>query len=305
MIISSIIQEFTGLIPFAVVMVLLYLFIPHRFFKIGTIIAISLGMGMYVSLNNYVVTQSQIDVLKFSPSELGMKSFEHEISQCGLQPKDITLRYRYDDDSVAVSMFNTVAIDPMIWKGLENDQQAIQAKNTIEKFIIPKLPTSKKLFQDKIKTIMSPEVQKFIFKHELGHIFHNYSLKYIVLAGAMGAVATFIALISAGAAITALGGAAALMIGLLLGGSTDLILGYSKNIFFKAQEERMADNFATQFSSKEEIEAAANFFEKYEEYAQEYRKELGWNSNIPSILLTGYTDGKTRAKELRDKIVTT
>jgi len=302
MILNSIIQEFTGLIPFAVILFIVFLIIPGHFFKIGTIIALSLVFGICVSCLNYFITQIQLDVLKFSPSELWMKPFEHDISQCGLQPKDVNIRYRFANDSVALTFFNTVTIDPMMWKGLEHDQAAIDAKKNIETFVTPKIPIKTKLFLDNIKNIMSPEAQKFIFKHELGHVFHNYSLKYIVLAGTMVAVATFIALISAGATITSLGGTAAIMIGLTLGGSTKLILGYSKNVFFKAREERMADDFAAQFSTKEEIEAAADFFEHYESHAQEYRKDLELNSNIPSIILTGYTDGKTRAQELRNKI---
>ncbi len=298
---SIILQQIIGISRLSVPFIILYSLFPRHVFSLLGIGLCALVMGTYLTYTTHKATKNLADGLKHVPSEQHMERFHREITQCGLQPKDICVRYAYADDGIAVTMLNTVAIDPMLWKGITDDPEFINAKNIIETHVIPTVPENKKTLHAKINETLSPQAQKFIFRHELGHVFHNYSNKRVLLTGVIGAVTACTGLLSAYAAITTLGGIGALLIGILVGSATDLVLSYSSNLFFKAREEKKADVFAVQYSSKEEINAAADFFEQYEQYAQEYRNSTaGLMNSMPSTLLTGYTDGVTRANYLRD-----
>ncbi len=297
---SMILQQIIGISKLSLPLVILYLQFSHRLFSFLGIALCSLGIGTYIAYVTYKSTKNMADVLKHVPSDQHMQMFHGEIIQCGLQPKDVCLRYAYADDGIAVTMFNTVAIDPMLWKNITDDPEFIKAKGIIENHVIPGIPEAKKVLHAKINKALSPNAQKFIFRHELGHVFYNYSNKRILLTGVFGAITVCAGLLSAYAVINILGGVGALLLGIFVGSSTDLLLTYSSNIFFKAREEKKADMFAIRYSAKEEIEAAADFFEQYEKYAQEYRNNTsGLIASMPTMLLTGYTDGITRANYLK------
>jgi hypothetical protein len=302
--ISSIIrQQIIGISKLSLPFIVFYSLVPHQLFSFWGIALGSLVSGIYVSYVSYKTTRTMADGLKHVPSTHHMQLFHNEIIQCGLQPNDICLRYAYADDGIAMTMFNTVAIDPMLWKGIIDDPEFNRAKNIIETHVIPGVPEAKKILQAKINKALSPTVQKFIFKHELGHVFYNYSNKRIVVLGIIGAITACIGLLTAATVITTLGGIGAAVLGIVTAASIDLLLTYSSNLFFKAREEKRADAFAMQFSSKKEIEAAADFFEQYEEYAQEYRKStLGLMNSMPTTMLTGYISGSIRVNHLRTTI---
>ena len=79
-----------------------------------------------------------------------------------------------------------------------------------------------------------------------------------------------------------------------------MFLTYSSNVLFKYNEEKKADLFASKYSTTEEINAAANFFEEYQKYANEYQVSMGIASRIPQVVLSGHPDGKSRACYLRN-----
>lgn len=298
---SMILQEIISVSRLSVPLAILYLLFPNRLFSFLGIALCALAMGTYVAYATYKTTKNMADGLKHVPSDQHMQSFHHEITQCGLQPEDVCLRYAYADDGIAITMLNTVAIDPMLWKGITDDPEFTKAKGIIETHLIPGIPETKKVLHAKLNETLSPNAQKFIFRHELGHVFHNYSKKRVLLTGVIGGITTLAGLLSASAAITPLGGIGAVLIGILVGSATDLSLTYSSNLFFKAREEKKADMFAMRYSSKEEIYAAADFFEQYEQCAQEYRKNTGGLMNsMPTTLLTGHPDGITRSNYLRN-----
>ncbi len=297
---SIILQEILGISRLSVPLALLYLLFPHRLFSFLGITVCALVMGTYVAYATYKTTKNMADGLKHVPSEQHMRVFHSEITQCGLQPEDVCLRYAYADDGIAITMLNTVAIDPMLWKGITDDPEFTKAKGIIETHVIPGIPEDKKKLHTKINEALSPDAQKFIFRHELGHVFHNYSNKRILLTGIIGAVTALTGLLSAYTVITTVGSIGAVLLGILVASATDLFLTYSSNLFFKAREEKKADMFAIRYSSKEEINAAADFFEQYEQCAQEYRKNTGGLMNsMPTTLLTGHPDGITRSHYLK------
>ena len=87
--------------------------------------------------------------------------------------------------------------------------------------------------------------------------------------------------------------------GMFVGGVMDMMQTYAINYFFKLKEEREADLFAIHFSTSEEIEAAATFFEKHQEILNTHGEKSFLTSYLPSTVLTGYPDGKQRAAWLR------
>jgi Zn-dependent protease with chaperone function len=200
-----------------------------------------------------------------------------------------------------MALLNTVLIDPMVWHGIDDDPEVAKIKDVIQKYILPGVAESNKALHATIKKILSPDAQFFIFRHELGHVWYNYSYKRILLVGLIGFISAGAALMAARATMLAWNGTAALLVGIVVGAAADLFLSYSSNIFFKAREEKKADLFAAHFSSKKEIEAAADFFEQYEHHAQEYRKSIGGLiARMPTIILSGHIDGVTRGRYLRD-----
>lgn len=235
---------------------------------------------------------------KFIPSPAQTALFNKTIVSCGLDPEKVALRYAYADDGIAITLFNTIVIDPMLWKDVD-DPEFYKTREIIEKFVLPSVDEDKKRLHANIDTILTPTVQEFIFKHELGHIVRQFSIRRIILVGIIAFVSTSVALLTVRAAIH-LGGFTAFCIGFLVGTCVDLILSYASNVFFKAQEEKRADFFACSFSSREQIEHAADFFEQYEHFAQMYRETLGGiHILIPTILLSGYINGKSRSQYLK------
>ena len=79
----------------------------------------------------------------------------------------------------------------------------------------------------------------------------------------------------------------------------DLILVFVINYFFKLKQERQADIFALRFSTSEEINQVATFFEKHQEILDTYGEKNFFASYLPSTVLIGYPNGKKRAAWLR------
>lgn len=295
-----ILQQLIGFINLSLPLILLYAFLPNFVLSFWGIMLCSLAIGLYVAYITHIITKNQVRSLQFIPSQNYRQMFHQEIAHCGLEPNDVALRYAYTDDGVAMTLFNTIAIDPMFWKEID-DPEFFKARSVIEQHILPHVPENKKILHAHINAILTPLAQKFIFKHELGHIVYNYSNKRVIVAGMLGALATALGLCVVYTTIAAWGGLISLMLGILTSALVDLLATYVTNIFFKAREEKKADIFACTFSSKEEILAAADFFEQYEKYAAEYRTSIGGlTAWMPTIILSGYIDGISRAHYLRN-----
>jgi len=295
MVLSLISQEIIGIIQLSIPIIILYSIVPKRFFNY-LIIPCSLAMGIFFIFSNYQLTRNTINSLTLIPSGSCMNSFENEVTRCGLNSKNIHLYYRHNGDSIARTGFNTVIIDPMIWKNTEDDPQI----PAIKKHLNEVLPNPTLSMLNKIKNMFSLKAQNFFLRHELGHIFHNFSNKYIISLGAIGFLETLGALTIATTAIPVLGGIGAISIGILTGCILDLSLTYLNNVFFKAQEELRADAFAAKFSSQEEIEEVANFFEKYEElFTNDYDEKMGLLAYLSKTIFTGYPSTPARIQHLR------
>jgi hypothetical protein len=297
---TFILQQLIGMINLSLPLILLYALLPNFILSFWGIVCCSLGVGLYVAYMTYRTTHNQARGLQFIPSEKYTQIFNQEIVRCGLEPKNVALRYAYTDDGVAMTLFNTITIDPMFWKEID-DPEFLKTRGVIEQYILPHVPENKKTLHAHINAILTPLAQRFIFKHELGHILYNYSNKRVIVAGILGTLAAAAGMYTAQSTITARGGLVSLVLGIAVGGLIDILAMYASNIFFKAREEKKADIFACKFSSKEEILAAADFFEQYEYHAQEYRASIGgFIAWMPTIIISGYIDGVSRADYLRN-----
>lgn len=300
---SLILNEVINIARLSIPFVVLYSLLPRHLFSFLGIAISCLAVGAYVSYTYYKNTKNSVNRLQFIPSEQYMEPFHAEVTKCGLQPDKVCLRYAYNDDKIAQTMFNTIILDPMLWKGIADDPTCIAVKEVLKTHVVPGIPDAKKNLQAHINEALCADAQKFIFRHELGHIVYNYSYKLIFVTGLIGIITTLLGLLAAYTLLPIVGGVVTLILSIMIASSTDLLLTYSANHFFKAREEKKADLFARTYSSKEEIDAAARFFECYEQYAQEYRAHTpSLLHSLPNTILTGYPDGATRANYLRSQI---
>ncbi|MDR3647031.1 MAG: M48 family metalloprotease [Candidatus Babeliales bacterium] len=251
---------------------------------------------------NYKISKTGIKALLYSPSQEYEKELEAEIIKCGVNPKSIIIRYGYTYECLATATFNTITLDPIIYSESHKDPQAIITKEIIEKHILPSQPEAVKDRLNMINEIFSPDAQRFVFKHELGHIVYNYSYKKLIWVGIIGFVMTYFGILATLSTVH-LNGLLSIFLGIAIASIIDLFLTYFSNLIFKSQEEKKADLFAAKHSSAQEINAAANFFEKFY-YIQADANKIagGLYSKIPSIILSGHYNGKTRAKYLRKEI---
>lgn len=294
-----IVQQIIGISNLSLPLIVVYYFAPNFLLSYTGILVCSLTTGMYVAFLAYLRSQNEMKSLTFKPSDAQAALFHETIKACRMDPEKIALRYAYADDGIAITLFNTIVIDPMHWKGIE-DEEFHKTRDIIEKHVLPNVDEQKKRLHTKISAILTPAVQEFIFKHELGHVARNFSIRRITMVGSIATLSTSAALWAVWRTIEVVGGLNAFIVGFIVGFCVDLILSYCSNVLFKAQEEKKADLFACRFSSRGEIEAAADFFEQYEDCAQEYRNLLGgMHTMIPGIILTGYIDGASRALYLR------
>jgi hypothetical protein len=281
--------------------IIVYIYRPLFILSLKGAITCSLLVGLRVAFMHYKPTDNLVKALKFSPTGKYKDYFNKQIKETGLNPDDIAVRYAYCDSSIALTAFNTVMIDQMVWKGFDEDPICIEAQNVIKIHIQPILPAHSKELHKKINDALTPEAQRFIFKHELGHVSDYHSWKTIALNGVIGFAAMYSGFSVVQVFIGAYEGLFVLGAAISTAGIVDFSLGCLRNAFFKAPKEKEADLFAAKYSSKKEIEAAADFFEKYEACSQVYRKAVGDNySEFSPRFFRGYVSGQERVRYLRE-----
>ena len=254
--------------------------------------------ALFICYRVFFITKNQADVLRFVPTGNYKEELEKAVTVCGLEPNAIRIRYGYTNEAIALTMFNTISLDPLLWQSIEHDPEALKAKEVLELYV-RSIPEAQKNRLTTIRTLLSADAQKFIFKHELAHVYYNFSYKKIMVMVGVGFIAILAGIMMAMHWLPLLG-SGAVIIGMVVGGIIDLVLTYASNYFFKAYQERMADLFAAHYSAAQEIEAAAEFFEKHQELLDVRQPELGILAKIPSVILIGYPHGKTRAVYLRN-----
>ncbi len=287
-------QQIIGIINLSVPIIILFKFSPDFVFSlVGTLFCSALT-GIYICYLNGKIGKNMIRSLKYSPTSQNLEKLTKLIVECNVDPKSVTLNYAYTNEMIAMATFNNIIIDPIVWSGLDEDPEALKVKDIFNQAIEPTLSPRQKSRLDGIKEVLSAGAQRFIFKHELGHVFHNFSNRNLGIICAIGMVSTYIGIMTA-SKVMCLGGIVAIIAGMFAGGISDLLFSYTSNILFKSNEEKKADMFAARYSSPEDIKEAADFFERHQAILDKHQEPGTMLPRIPSIITTGHPNGRSRA----------
>jgi hypothetical protein len=281
---------------------LVSLFISYEFYKgfLG-IALIGLYAALAIAFINYSGTKKFLAGLKFPIINENRKIFDLQMQEVGLNPQDVNLLYAFSDLSIAKTVFNTVILDPFCWSDIVGDNNHKQVTDIIKKHILTQASEHKKKMYAVITAACTGPVQRFIFKHELGHLVDNYSYKDIfissIITGITVIIGTSVGILTVPFYGISIAYIAAVCSGVLL----DLTLSwFFKNFLFKSNKEIEADYFAARYSTPEEIRAASDFFELYEKEASLLRsiEDESWTDLSPR-LFKGYPSSSERVRYLR------
>lgn len=288
-----------GIFNLALPILIFYFISPSLFTTWWGISYICLLIGVYIYWIGHKGTKAQAASLKFEPTGIHKEQFEKTIAACKLNPQDFNLRYGFTNEMLAMTMFNTVTIDPLYVSEIQ-DPEMIKAKDILDQYIVPTLVDIRKNRIQKTKEQFSPVVQRFIFMHELAHVHFNYSYKKLIVNGFIGFCVGLIG-INAALALAQFNGYLAFFVGILIAALTDIVLLYISNALFVAHAEKQADLFAAAHCSKEDLALVADFFEKHQIINDQSNTADGISKNIPSVFLNGHHNGFDRAKTLRER----
>ncbi len=298
--IQSLKQQVIGIINLSMPIVIVFSMYPAILHNMFGRIIVALIVGAYVYYLGRKITHTQANSLLYSPTDSHKDEYEKMVVACGIDPQNVRLRYGYTQERIAMTILNTVTIDPLYYHDQDDlDLEMVKVKNILQQHIVVTLSEEEKNRTTKIKNILSDSVQRFIFRHELAHIQYQYSQKKLLINGLITATSALLGICIA-LHMLAYSGYLALLAGMLTGGICDLFFSYTSNALFTAQEEKKADLFACAHSSKEEIMAAAQFFEQHQVINDEYtaHKIIG---KVPPVILTGHPHGLDRAAYLRQQ----
>ncbi|MCL4433062.1 MAG: M48 family metallopeptidase [Epsilonproteobacteria bacterium] len=294
--------NFVGIFRLSIPALIAYILSPNFTLSIPGIIAISSCLALGVLYNQYALSKREADTLAYVPSPDILALLQKEVTLCGMQDRSIRFGYSYLFDQVAQSIFTTIKIDPVLWKECENDPVKIRIMEVLNTHIMPTVSQDRKIFSEKLNQNLTPMAQRFILRHELGHIAHNDSYKRIIaiafivfmtVFGGMATVAWLSPVLTVGPAF---------ILGLCAATVIDLFLSALNNHFIKAAQEKKADIFAASHSSSEEVYAAADFFYKYDQALEEHLvipQNIFNSFGLPSSYARGYYCGQERSDYLR------
>jgi hypothetical protein len=278
--------------------IIVFIMNPTLFISFTGKATFSLLWGTYIWYRGWQQSKNCEKSLQYVPNYDNKNQLNDLIKECNIDPETVALRYGSTDGAIAMALHNTVIIDPITWHGLENDQEATKVKDIIENHIFPTFSLKKQYRITAMHPILNLAAQRFIVKHELGHIYHNFSNKKLGTVFIIGALATYAGIIAAMAAMP-YGGYIATLTGMFVGGLSDLLLTFASNVVWKSFEEKKADYFAAQYSSTEDIKAAADFFEKHQTVMDTHKEPGNFLAFLPSIITSGHPHGTSRAIYLR------
>ncbi len=290
-------QQIAGVINLSLPIIILYNIHPNLIITLPGQLLCSAAIGAYIYFMHYKQLQNLQNSLLYSPTNSHKDDFENLIAQCNIDPNSIILKYAYIPEGIAMTAGKTVIIDPVMWHGTDDDHQAIKVKEIFTTHIENTLTADQKAQLTELHQLLTPESQRFIFKHELGHVVQNYSTKKLFLVFLLGFVATYSGIATAILALQ-IHGMFAIFIGMFVGGSIDLLLTYGSNVAWKLQEEKAADRFAVEHSSAQEVQAAALFFENHQHVIDRYKQLGNFITNLPSVVLSGHQHGAARSAYL-------
>lgn len=290
-------QQIQGVINLSFPLIIIYNLQPAFFVTIYGQILCSLALGAYVYYLNYKQVEQLEKTLQFSPTGDHKDFFNNIIEACQIDPATVVVKYAYTNESIAMAAGTTVIIDPVVWHDVQDDAQAVKVQEIFKLHVEPNLSQLQKDRLTAFHRVLTPAAQRFIFKHELGHIVHHFSFYKLIVVFITGSLAAFAGIMAAVATLQ-IHGMLAIIVGMVVGGCMDLFLTYLSNLVWKLQQEKAADLFAVQYSSDEDIQAAALFFENHQNILDTHPEQNNVLAKLPSIIKTGHQHGEVRSAYL-------
>ena len=287
-------QQISGVVNLSIPLIILYNLYPVLLVTLPGQIFCSLMLGAYIYYLNYLQLKNLENTLQYGPTDRHKELFHNLIQECGVDSDSIVLKYAYTNESIAMTAGTTIIIDPVVWHDIDADPQAVLVQDIFKTHIESGLTSAQKERIAAFKSMLTPQAQRFIFKHELAHVMHNYSYEKLIVVFIIGALAAYSGIIAAVFALQ-VHGLVAIIAGMFVGGSMDLFLTYLSNFVWKLQEEKAADAFAVQHSSHEDIQAAALFFENHQDILDRHKDSSNYLSYVSSTIMTGHQRGADRS----------
>ncbi|HSW75625.1 MAG TPA: M48 family metalloprotease [Candidatus Saccharimonadales bacterium] len=232
--------------------------------------------------------------LLYVPTGTHKEQFDALIRSCNIEPSMISLKYAYTAEQIAMAASNTIVIDPVLCSLCDEDSNGQIVKNVFAQHIEPHLTSTQKIRLSEFRKILTPQAQCFIFKHEIGHAVDNYSTKKLTVTFLTIMIAVYVGIITAKSLMFHYHAFVATVIGIVVFTLLDYMFPFLSNVLFKLPAEKRADRFAARYSSADEIKAAAYFFKKHQEIINENPEPGNYLARLPSALISGHPDGKTR-----------
>lgn len=291
-------QQIMGVIQLSLPVIIIYSIYPALVIDPRGQLFLALLLGFYMWYLHKVQHDALIKSLIYVPTGDHKQAFEELIRACKVAPETIALRYAYTGGQLAMAVGRTIIVDPLTSTLWADDGEAIKVKDIFESAIHGTLSIVQKTRITGFREQMSAGAERFIFKHELGHVVDNFAWKKLWTIFILGTFAAYCG-IAAGVAGLRFGGFGAIVIGIFVGGLVDIVAGYLSNAFFKAAAEKRADFFAVQHSPYRDVEEAADFFVKHQEIIDLHKEQDTFLNKLPSIIISGHMHGKKRAIYLR------
>jgi hypothetical protein len=291
-------QQITGVIRLSIPVIVLYQLYPALFTTHWGIFICAFMVGIIGYLLNRRATNIMVQALRYGPSNEYREVFKKIISQCGMDPNKVSLVYAYTHERVAMTAYNTIILDPIVWPSIAHDPEATKVISVFEALTAPTLSVTQQQRITEIKQVFSTDAQAFIFKHELAHVRYQFSTKKLFVIGFVCMLAAYVSILTS-LDVIYVSGFLAICNGIATGYTADLAFTWLSNLLFQLREEKAADLFAAHHSSRKEIEAAAIFFEQHQKIYDTLKDSNRYLTFLPSALVAGYPKNRTRAKYLR------
>lgn len=291
-------QQIIGFINISWPIIVLFYVFPGLLDNTLAHIVIYVFTGINIWYLNYAQHKRTENGLLYFPSAKYKEIFDTYIRSCNVDPAKIIIKYAYTAQQIAMAFSNTVVIDPTTCSLVHNDPNIEPVKDVFHQFYESNLNDLGKNRQTWQLQKLTPEIQMFIFKHELGHIVDWYSYKKLGIIFLIGTLSIYSAIGIAQIVSPLFGVVPAIMMALIVGVFVDLFLTYFSNLCFKVAAEKRADAFAVKYSTTEEIMAAADFFEQERDVIEKYKDPNNWLLKLSPMIYSGHLDGQSRKKYL-------
>lgn len=290
--------QLQGVLSITFLVTVFFSFFPTLFFEWYGAFAGALIGGLYILFLNYKQYANLKKTLMYVPTGKHLEFFQTLVRACGLQLDDVSFRYAYTAGQIVMTVGNLVIIDPTLCSLADGDSVADTVNGILAQHVEPNLSEHiKKRFAEH-KKLLTPTVQEFLIKHEIGHVADNYSIKSLLVHFVQGAFTVYIGIVAV-QSMMGYGLPIALPIGMVAGFITDILSTFVMNMVFRYCSEKKADNFAALHSSVNQINTAANFFVEHQKIADQYNDFGFIMKHLPTVVVSGYPAGSLRAAYLR------